>query len=170
MPPTLQLPIPRRSLYAPNTACAPLLGQHHFLPLATHVEAGTLGGVIAELLPPTCGSYEHLHARRTCTQSHIPFGLYGISFLSPHGHRGDGGTFDDSYRGPTGGIRALNCKECELRTVYSAATTVDLSVGNIPMPPRQVPDVKAAADLPISHNTRIVNCTCGGPRSPLTRP
>ena len=42
-------------LIASNTACSPLLGQHHLLPLATYVEAGTLGGVTAELLPPTSG-------------------------------------------------------------------------------------------------------------------
>ena len=60
-------------VHASNTVCAPLLGQHHLLPLATHVEAGTLGGVIAEHLHPTL-SFER-HARRTWTQSHISFGL-----------------------------------------------------------------------------------------------
>ena len=96
----MRLPVPvsvtvwvRTYVHASNTAFAHLLGQHQLLPLATHVEAGTLGGLIAERLLSVCilpCPLRQHHARRTWTQSHIPFGLYaldyGISFLSRHAH------------------------------------------------------------------------------------
>ena len=57
----MRLPVPvsvtawvRTYVHASNTAVAPLLGQHQLLPLATHVEAGTLGGLIAEHLLSVC--------------------------------------------------------------------------------------------------------------------
>ena len=90
-----------------------MLGQHHLLPLATYVEAGTLGGVIAELLPPTW-SYEHLHARRKWRQSHIPFGLYGVYPFSRRTRTEEMAEY--SMTRTAGGIRALYTVESERAT------------------------------------------------------